>query len=338
MTGLVGHGADRHDVGAGTRVRAAEPALQDVVPHLQELAGVARQRILRLISRRQRTAVRPQMVLRSAFRSALTADRGLHEKHQTDHTAGRVVAELCEVHLRIHECERFAQRRLQSGVRRPAPDAITVRRAERIRLLAGGAGPAGVARLRLAERHPAVRHALHVEQPVGHLAVEAVVAVRPPERRRGAEQHGIVSGRGKRGRRRARVAEQHGRHSERAGNRRGARGRHPRGERRVQGPELPLREQAGSHGAHRAGLLAPDPVGTEIAAGRLAARRARLLRACRPWRAPHEQEPQRQQTMLRHRVPYPTTPAAAVRSLTPRRASSKPSPMKPITPPTTFVS
>src|SRR5207244_869905 len=83
------------EVGAGTRVRAAEAALQDVVPHLQEWGGVARQRILRLISRRQRTAVRPQMVLRSAFRSALTADRGLHEKHQTDHTAGRVVAELC---------------------------------------------------------------------------------------------------------------------------------------------------------------------------------------------------------------------------------------------------
>src|SRR5438309_7874827 len=155
MAGLVGYGADRHDVGAGARIRAAEPALEDVVLHLEKLTRMPRQRIAGLISGKQGATVSPHMVLRAASRAAFPAERGLHEKHQADHPAARVVAEPREIHLRVDECERFAQPRLQSGVRRPAPDAVAVRRAERILLLARGAGTAVVARLRFAERGPA---------------------------------------------------------------------------------------------------------------------------------------------------------------------------------------
>ena len=279
MPGLVGHGADRHDVGAGARVRAAEPALEDVVLHLEELAGVAGPGVLCHVTGEERPPMSPQMVLRAAARPALPAERGLHEQHQADHAAARVVAELAEIHLRIDECQRLAQPGLQCAERRAAPDPVTVRRAERILLLAGGAGPTVVARLRLAEPHPAVRRALHVEQPVGQLAVKAVVGVGTAERRRGAEQHGIVGSGRKRWSGRARIGEQHGRHSQRARHRSGARDRHPRGEGCVQRRELPLCEQAGSRGAHRAGLPAPDTVGSEIAPRHFAGP-ARLLRAC----------------------------------------------------------
>ena len=299
MAGLVGHGADRHDVGAGAGVRAAEPALEDVVLHLEELARVVGPRVLGHVPGKERPPMGPQMVLRTAARPALPTERGLHEEDQTDHTAGRVVAERGEIHLRVHECERFAQPGLHWADRR-APDPVTVRRAERILLLARGAGPAIVARLRLAEPHPAGRRALHVEQPVGQLAVEAVIGVGTAERRRGAEQHGIVGSGRKRWSGRARIGEQHGRHSQRARHRSGARDRHPRGEGCVQSRELPLCEQAGSGGAHRAGLPAPDTVRTEIAPRRLAAGPARFLRACRQRRAPREPEGQQHRATWRH--------------------------------------
>ena len=300
VPGLVRHGADRHDLRRIARGRAAQAALQHVVLNLEKLAGVAGPRVLRHVTGEQRRTVGPQVVLRAALRPALPPDRRMDEHHKTDDAGRGVETELGEIDLRVGVRERLSESALQRRERSVAPHAVAVRRAERIDLPALGARVPGVAHLRLAQRHPAPGRALDVEQPVGHLAVEAVIGVGAAERRRGAEEHGVVVGRRKRRSRRACVGEEHRRHAECARDR-GSTGRGcPRGERCVEFAEPTLREQAGPCGPHRGRLLAPHAIGPEVEARHFAAWSGPLLRHGDRRRAEQDGEHYSKQAMMHH--------------------------------------
>ncbi len=233
-------------------------------------------------------------------RPALPAQRWVHEQHQA-HDPGRgIVGELTEIELRVDVRQRFAERALQRPERGVAPHAVAVRRAVWIVLLALRAGAAVIGPFRPTERRPAVARTLNVQQPVGQVAVEAVVRVGSAERRGGAEQDGVVVGRRERRGSRARVPEQHHRDVERARHRRRARRRRPGGQRSVQFAEPALPQQQGPGGAHRPRLLAPNAVAPKVEAGHLPAGEPGLLRACPLRHAQHRRQPDEPQPWVCH--------------------------------------
>ena len=192
------HSANRHDLRRITRARAADARLQDVVADLYLLPGVEGIIVLRREGW-YGEAVRPEMVLRRARRSAFATHRLMHKEHQGDE-AGRIGV-LREVDLGIELGQCFPQRRLHPPDCEAAEEPVAVCRAERILCGAAAARAARVVHLVAVEIGVPEGLALNVENAVRHLIVERAVGVGPSGRGSGGKEYRVVTRRDK-GRRR----------------------------------------------------------------------------------------------------------------------------------------